>query len=132
MVIDIGLEQHPDGTDYSTTAQILEQMNRRHNTGGTKHDSSKADLSLVPLVLIEATAKALMFGEQKYGRYNFRKGFPNHRLIAACLRHVLAYQDGEDLDPESNLPHLAHATACIAMLLQCAKDGTLTETRYQK
>ena len=132
MVIDIGLEQHPDGTDYSTTAQVVEQMNKRMSPGGTKHDSNKIDLSLVPRVLMEAVAQALQFGEGKYGRYNFRRGFPNHRLIAACLRHVLAYQDGEDLDPESNLPHLAHATACIAMLLQCEKDGTLTETRYQK
>lgn len=131
MVIDIGLEAHPDGTDYSTTAQILEQMNKRHNTGGTKHDSGKPDLSLVPRVLMEATAQALMFGENKYGRYNYLRGFPNHRLIAACLRHLTAYQDGEDLDPESNLPHLSHAVACLAMLMHCAQVGTLTDTRFK-
>lgn len=112
-------------------AEALKQMKERMNLGGTKHDSGKTDLSLVPLILIEATAQALQFGESKYGRYNFTKGFENHRLIAACLRHVLAYQDGEDLDPESNLPHLGHAVACLGMLLECKKLGTLTDTRLK-
>ena len=98
---------------------------------GTKHDTGKADLSLVPVVAIEAEAKALMFGEKKYGRYNYTQGFETSRLVAACLRHVLAYQDGENTDPESGLSHLGHARACLSMLLHCDQLGTLRDNRLK-
>lgn len=121
-----------DFSDFCTRKNTLEQMGLRHSLGGTKHDSGKPDLSLVPRVLIEAVAQALQFGEGKYGRYNYLKGFDSHRLIAACLRHLIAYQDGENLDPESNLPHLSHAVACLAMLMHCQQVGTLKDTRFKR
>jgi hypothetical protein len=99
---------------------------------GTKHDTGKVDLTLVPLVATEAEARALMFGEKKYGRYNYTQGFEASRLVAACLRHVMAYQDGEDTDPESGLPHLGHAKACLSMLLHCDQLGTLRDNRLKK
>jgi hypothetical protein len=100
--------------------------------GGTKNDSDKPDLSLVPLAAIEQIAKALMYGERKYHRYNYLKGFNSNRLIAATLRHVLAWQNGEDLDPESGLSHLAHALAGLSMLLDCQRVGTLTDGRFKR
>lgn len=99
--------------------------------GGTKHDTGKPDLSLVPLVAIEQIAKALMYGEKKYGRYNYLKGFDSNRLIAASLRHVTAWNSGEDNDPESGLSHLAHALAGLSMLLDCQRVGTLTDGRFK-
>jgi hypothetical protein len=99
---------------------------------GTKHDTGKPDLSLIARVAIEAEAKALMFGEKKYGRYNYTAGFEASRLTAACLRHVLAWQDGEDTDSESGLHHLAHARACLGMLLHCEELGTLTDNRLKE
>ena len=100
--------------------------------GGTKNDSDKPDLSLVPRVAIEQIAKALMYGERKYNRHNYLKGFNSNRLIAATLRHVLAWQDGEDCDPESGLSHLAHALAGLSMLLDCQRVGTLTDGRFKR
>lgn len=99
---------------------------------GLKNDSEKPDLSLVPLVAIEGMARALMTGEKKYNRYNYLSGFHSHRLIAASLRHILAWQDGETLDPETGNNHLWHALASLAMLLDCEKHGTLVDTRYRK
>jgi hypothetical protein len=97
--------------------------------GGTKHDNGKPDLSLVPYSFLMEVAKALMYGEKKYGRYNFEKGFPTHRLLSAALRHIWAYVNGEDKDPESGLSHLAHAGASLAMLVRCLELGTATDTR---
>jgi hypothetical protein len=97
--------------------------------GGTKNDKDKVDLSLVPLPAIEAMGRALMFGAAKYGRYNYTLGFETHRLIAACLRHLGAWQEGEDLDPESGLSHLDHAITCLAMLVHCQKLKTAKDTR---
>jgi hypothetical protein len=40
------------------------------------------------------------------------------RLLSAGLRHQLAWNSGEDFDPESGLNHLAHACANMLMLLE--------------
>jgi len=74
--------------------------------------------------------KALMFGEKKYSRFNYKTGFKNTRLTAAALRHIMAYQDGEDNDPESGLPHLAHAMVALGMLLDNEKNNVMEEGRY--
>ena len=99
--------------------------------GGTKHDGGKADLSLVPHIAVSTEAQALMFGEQKYGRYNYTNGFQVSRLTAAALRHIYQYNSGHDVDSESGIHHIGHARACLAMLLHCEELGTLTDNRFR-
>jgi hypothetical protein len=99
---------------------------------GSKHDQGKADLSLVPLIAIESEARALGFGEKKYGRYNYTNGFEVSRLTSAALRHLLAYNGGETYDPESGLHHIGHARANLAMLLHCEQLGTLRDNRFRR
>lgn len=89
---------------------------------GTKNDAGKPDLSLFPREAIEAGSRAFMFGEKKYTRDNWRKGISKERLIAATLRHLFAWKDGELSDPESNLSHLDHAMASLAMLVTLHKE----------
>jgi len=87
------------------------------NTGGTKHDSGKPPLSIIPRCALEAEAEAFAHGARKYGRGNYKNGFDWSRLIDATMRHVVAFNAGENLDAESGLSHLAHARASLAMLL---------------
>lgn len=100
--------------------------------GGTKHDQNKPDLSLLPLPALVSTTRALEYGAKKYGRHNFYNGFTSERLIGAALRHIFAWNEGEDNDPESGVSHLGHAAATLAMLLTIEKEGTLTDTRRKK
>jgi hypothetical protein len=95
---------------------------------GLKYDSNKPDLSLVPRSVMDAIARALMYGEKKYSRGNYRLGMESHRLIAAAMRHITAWQWLEEIDPESGLCHLDHALASIAMLVDMRSVGTLKET----
>lgn len=61
--------------------------------------------------------KVLAFGAQKYGAWNWAEsGFPYHRLVDAAMRHLAAFVVGDDIDEESDLPHLAHALCCILFL----------------
>lgn len=83
-----------------------------------KYDAGKAQLDLVPRELPEAAARAFTFGATKYRRGGWLVGkLSQGRIIAALLRHVFAYSNGEDTDPESGLSHLDHAAACLAMLI---------------
>lgn len=100
-------------------------------TEGRKDDQAKPDLSLLPKEFLEEVAKAFMHGEKKYGRYNYRAGMDWHRLVAACLRHISAFNEGEDTDSESNYSHLGHAGACIAMLLVYQTNKLGKDTRYK-
>lgn len=99
--------------------------------GASKHDKEKTDLSLIPMVAMIAEAKALMIGEKKYGRYNYTKGHKASQLVAAAQRHLLAWFEGEELDPQDGQPHLGSVRACIAMLLRQQELGTLKDDRFK-
>lgn len=84
----------------------------------TKYDQGKTDLSLLPYRPLLEIAEVLEFGAQKYSRDNWRKGFAWTRLIAAMMRHLGAFNNGEDLDPESDLSHLAHLGCMLLFLME--------------
>jgi hypothetical protein len=96
---------------------------------GLKYDQEKPDLSLLPRDFLDEVAKAMQYGERKYGRYNYRGGMSWHRIVAAAMRHITAWNDGEDTDKESGVSHLGHAGACILMLCVLVKNKKGEDTR---
>lgn len=102
------------------------------NKGGTKNDGAKPDLTLIPREAIEEMGKALTFGAKKYSRYNFREGMDISRPIAASLRHIYQFLDGEDVDEETNCVHLGNAMAGLAMALWLYKNRPDCDNRYKK
>lgn len=90
---------------------------------GRKDDQGKEQLDLVPSELRYGAARALAYGAEKYARDNWRGGLAWSRLWSALNRHLQAFWDGEDIDPESGLHHLDHAAATLGMLTQSVKDG---------
>ena len=91
-------------------------MSKNNESGGKKNDQLKPDISLIPTDAIWGTAAALSYGAKKYDRHNFRKGISYSRLVAACMRHLTAWNEGEEIDLESSLSHIDHAMASLAML----------------
>jgi hypothetical protein len=87
------------------------------DAGGVKHDDGKLRLDLIPPEAIRALGEIFTHGCQKYGDRNWEQGIAPDRLYAACQRHLLAHRLGEATDPESGLPHLAHALCNLAMWL---------------
>ena len=57
------------------------------------------------------------FGAEKYFDRNWERGYDWGKSLAALERHIAAFKAGEDLDPESGLPHLAHARWHTGVLL---------------
>jgi hypothetical protein len=85
---------------------------------GDKFDSAKSRWDLLPLDSVGRIVEVLTYGAKKYAPDNWRKvPDANNRYFAAALRHLAAWKLGEHLDPESGLPHLAHAGCCILFLL---------------
>lgn len=107
----------------ATWAKIAESVQ------GSKHDSGKPDLSLVSSELMTELALVRQFGSAKYARDNWKLGFKYNRSIAAALRHIMAFKDGEDLDPESGLTHIGHALASLEHLLYDYKHHKANDDR---
>lgn len=96
---------------------------------GLKYDKGKPQLSLVPVELLEGTARALEHGVKKYGRNNFKGGLEWSRLVDAALRHIYAFAHKEDIDADSGNQHLDHAAASLAMLMHHVKNGVGKDDR---
>ena len=94
-------------------------------TGGQKGQKLCQIGAVDPLALVEV-GKVAGFGGEKYERYNFAKGYKWSLNYDALQRHLMAFWSGEDIDPESKLPHLAHAAwHCLALLtFWLRKKGT--------
>ena len=86
---------------------------------GIKYDSAKPKMNLLPPKAILEVAKVLTFGAEKYDAENWRKlDDLQNRYTAGALRHIFAHMDGEELDSETNLSHLAHAMCCLLFKLE--------------
>jgi hypothetical protein len=85
---------------------------------GRKDDHGKLPYDLLPWGPIRYVVQVLQFGADQYGIDNW-KIVPKHRsrYFSAAMRHVLAWFQGEKLDSQSGLPHLAHAVTCLLFLL---------------
>lgn len=97
-----------------------------------KFDAGKPSLSLLDNAALLEMARVLDFGAEVYDRYNWRKGMQWSRLIDASLRHINAFNDGEDLAEDSQLNHLAHAAVCLTFLLRYHKDRNGTDDRFKR
>lgn len=85
---------------------------------GHKFDTDKPRWDLLLWPEIETIVKVLTYGAKKYGEYNWVQVEPfKDRYFAAFMRHIVAWQSGEDIDAESGLPHLAHAACSILFLM---------------
>lgn len=101
------------------------------DTGALKFDQDKLPLHLLSTEAMNQTAAVLAFGAVKYAEHNWRKGFAWSRPLAAAMRHITAFNNGEDKDPESGLSHLAHAACCIMFLLEFEKTHKHLDDRYR-
>jgi hypothetical protein len=82
----------------------------------------KASMSCVPAQPLMELGLAMMEGARKYGRHNYRvAGIRASVYYDAALRHLMAWWEGEDIDPESGLSHLIKAMACLTVV----RDGML-------
>ncbi len=84
--------------------------------GGTKFDQGKPRMGLVEPEFIAGMARVLDFGEKKYGAQNWKKGLERGRVIDAALRHLAAFQSGEEVDGETGESHCLHAACCLMFL----------------
>lgn len=82
-----------------------------------RFDNGKPELDQVSPEIILGIAEVGAFGRKKYRSWNWMKGFPLLQPFASCMRHLLAWRMGEDIDKESGIHHLKHAAWNLMAML---------------
>src|SRR6185369_1258718 len=92
--------------------------------------AAKVPMHLVPSASIICQALCMDDGNIKYGPYNVRmEDIQAIGYIAAAMRHLEAYKDGQDFDPITGKPHLGYALATIGLVIDAWLNGTLIDNR---
>lgn len=74
--------------------------------------------------------RAFAYGARKYGLFNWReKAITSSTYINAAMRHIEAWKDGEECAEDSSVHHLAHAMACLGIILDAREIGNLNDDR---
>lgn len=119
--------------NYSPNYKPLVEFDVAPQTNVADHfDAGKPRLDLLPSEALEAVAGVLAYGASKYSEFNWRKGMLWRKLLGSTLRHLFQWARGQDLDAESGLNHLAHASCDALMLLTYVVTVTGEDNRYKK
>jgi len=86
---------------------------------GVKFDADKPRWGLLPWRQVQDVVKVLTLGAKKYPSADNWQKVPDaeNRYFDALMRHVYAWVKGEKMDPESGLPHLAHAVCNVLFIM---------------
>lgn len=120
----------PHGDGAKDLAKVLEEAGSLPENPKAIHGRAKPSLSLIPGAAQVAVAGVFQLGATKYGPYNWRKDpVEAETYVSAAQRHLFSWFDGEDIDEESGEPHLAHAVACLMILLDASAAGKMIDNR---
>lgn len=90
----------------------------------------KVPFSVLPVPVLAEAATALYEGSRKYGRHNYREiGVRGSVYYDAAIRHLTAWWEGEDIDPDSGLSHITKAIAGLMVLRDCMMTGLWNDDR---
>jgi hypothetical protein len=99
---------------------------------GKKYDHGKPRYDLLPPDVLADVVKIFTDGAEKYGERNWEAGMSWSRPFAAAMRHLWAFWDRQNIDPESGSPHLAHAIVNLIFLMAYQGRDVGTDDRRIK
>lgn len=105
--------------------ETVKQGNPKDAIGDTK-----MPMHLVSGVVKLYQALAHFLGNVKYGAWNYRAEGARASVYRAALdRHMDAWWEGEENDPDDGTPHLANAICCINILIEAKEAKKLIDDR---
>lgn len=93
----------------------------------------KAPMSTVPANVLVELGVAMLEGASKYGRHNYRDaGVRASVYYDGTMRHLMAWWEGEDLDPDSGVSHVTKAIASLVVLRDAMMNDMVADDRPPK
>lgn len=123
--VEEAVEEATGEPSYAPRVQDLPDGNPK-----TRFGVAKPPLSLIPGLARVHLAEAFRDGAVKYGAANWRQDpVTTSTYLNAAERHIISWQDGEETAADSGVHHLAHAAACLLILLDAQSAGSLQDDR---
>lgn len=95
--------------------------------------SAKNPHGCISRAVLAEVGLAMFEGARKYGRHNYRVSPVRAEVyFDACNRHLDAWWEGEDIDPDSGLHHLSKAIASLTVIRDAIIQGCWHDDRPPK
>ena len=95
--------------------------------------SAKNPHGCISRAVLAEVGLAFMEGARKYRRHNYRVTPVRAEVyFDAANRHLDAWWEGEDIDPDSGLPHLTKAIACLFVIRDAIINDSWCDDRPPK
>lgn len=122
----IGVEAaQAQGMYHAAVAASVKDTNPKDAIG-----SRKLPYSCLPSAVSAAVSLAFLEGACKYGRHNYRVAGVRYSVYHdAARRHLDLAWEGQDIDPDSGLPHIDKAIACLFVLRDAQMNSKCTDDR---
>ena len=94
----------------------------------------KIPYSTISQPVIAEVGVAMLEGALKYGRHNYRAIGVRASVYfdAVVARHLAAWWEGEDIDPDSDLHHITKAIAGLCVIRDAMIQGKFVDDRPPK
>jgi hypothetical protein len=87
-------------------------------------------MSTVPANVLAEIGVAMLEGTCKYGRHNYRAaGVRASVYYDGVMRHLTAWWEGQDIDPDSGMNHITKAIASLVVLRDSMISKNWTDDR---
>lgn len=123
-VVATWLEASTEATEQQEAATHRDIVTS--DTGGSK-GTKTARFDLIDQRFLWSLAEVCGFGAGIYGDNNWRRGYDWSLSYAALMRHLSMFLQGEDTDPESGQPHIAHVAWHAMVLFVFSDPGNVDE-----
>ena len=127
------LGQADDYCHMSGRFELIEERGVKDTNPKESVGIKKAPMSTVSGPAMAEVGVAMLEGARKYGRHNYRvSGIKSSVYYDAAMRHLMAWWEGEDIDPDSGLSHITKAQACLMVLRDAQISGMENDDRPPK
>ena len=90
----------------------------------------KAPTTTIPKTVMAEIGVGMLEGALKYGRHNYRAiGVRTSVYLDAAMRHLIRFEEGEDIDPDSDLSHIIKAITSLVVLRDAMIQGKCIDDR---
>lgn len=117
---------HPDAVTANGDAGGQGKQSNPKDLAGSR----KVPLSTLPFRVLWRVGLAMLEGMCKYGRHNYRiAGVRASVYFDGLMRHIGAWWEGEDIDPDSGFNHIDKAISDLMVLRDSMLQGNWVDDR---
>ena len=108
---------------------MTDEIRSKSSTGAEKGMKPQR-FDLIPVPALTKIAELYGKGAEKYAADNWRAGYEWSKSYAALQRHASQFWNGEDIDEEMGLPHMAAVAFHAMALLTFMEEHPEFDDRY--